>query len=128
MDASQDIRRRADASVPGDGVVLTALFGNAFKGSSFSSLSRGERELRPAGTLSPFVDVLQLLLGPGNGALGGLAFHDLGEHVKNDVLCTHLRGLAVVGPSIASITPILWQLAENRHGRIGLPHGMLLPF
>src|SRR5215475_7776290 len=98
MDASQDIRRCADVSLPAAGVAVTALFGNAFTHSSFSlPLPVGEGA-KVAGTLRPFVDVLQLLLGPGNGTLGGLAFHDLGKHVNNDVLRPHFRGLAVVRP------------------------------
>jgi hypothetical protein len=46
MDASQDERWLAEASVPGDDTDGAALFCNAFKDYSFSSLPQRERELR----------------------------------------------------------------------------------
>ena len=70
MDASQDERWLAEASVPGDDTDGAALFCNAFKDYSFSSLPPEGEGAKAACTLGPFVDVLQLLLGPGNGTLG----------------------------------------------------------
>src|SRR5438128_9006134 len=101
---------------------MRASLGSASWSQHFSAM------LSKAHSLRPFVDVFQLLLGPGDGAFRRITFYHLSKEVHDDVLGPHLCGLAVVGASIASTAAILRDFTENGHRRVSFPHGVLLPF